>query len=393
MASADRAEQLCARAIPILERLIAFDTTSNLSNLALIAWVERYLSGHGIEARRVASDDGGKSNLLASVGPAAAGGVVLSGHTDVVPVAGQAWTSDPFELTERRGRLYGRGSADMKGFLALALAAVPDLIEARVKRPAHLAFSYDEEIGCFGAPRMIEVIGRALPRPALVVVGEPTSMEVVSAHKGIGYWRVTVTGREAHSSRTDLGVSAVLAAARLMGELAAISERFEREADPASPFLPKGPTLTIGTVAGGTAGNILARECVFVFDLRALPDDRAREALAPFFALAGRVDAELKARTPEAGVVVEQLAEVPPLRADAGGEAEAFVRRLAGDNGPSRVASFASEAGQFQSAGLPTVLCGPGAIDQAHQPDEYVDRAQLERGAAFMARLVEALAE
>jgi acetylornithine deacetylase len=388
----DRAEQLCARAIPILERLIAFDTTSRLSNLALIGWVERYLSRHGVEARRIASDDGAKANLLATVGPAAEGGVVLSGHTDVVPVTGQAWTSEPFELTERAGRLYGRGSADMKGFIALALAAVPDLIAAGVQRPAHLAFSYDEEIGCFGAPRMIEVIGRALPRPALVVVGEPTSMEVVSAHKGIGFWRVTVTGREAHSSRTDLGVSAVMAAARLMGELAAIAERLEREADAASPFLPGGPTLTIGTVAGGTAGNILARECVFVFDLRALPDDASRAALAPFFALAERLDASLKARAPEAGVVVEQLAEVPPLRAEAGGEGEAFVRRLAGDNGPARAASFASEAGQFQAAGLPAVLCGPGAIDQAHQPDEYVERVQMERGAQFMARLVEALA-
>jgi acetylornithine deacetylase len=184
-----------------------------------------------------------------------------------------------------------------------------------------------------------------------------------------------------------------MAAARLMGELAGIAERLEREADPASPFLPKGPTLTIGTVQGGTAGNILARECVFVFDLRALPDDGSRAALAPFFALAERIDAALKARAPEAGVVVEQLAEVPPLRAEHGGAAEAFVRRLAGDNGPARAASFASEAGQFQGAGLPAVLCGPGSIDQAHQPDEYVERAQLERGAEFMLRLVEALAE
>jgi acetylornithine deacetylase len=390
---AGAAEQLCERAIPILERLVAFDTTSHLSNLALIAWVERYLSGHGIEARRIANQDGAKANLLATVGPAAGDGVVLSGHTDVVPVTGQAWTSDPFDLTERRGRLYGRGAADMKGFLALALAAVPDLIEAGVKRPAHLAFSYDEEIGCFGAPGLIDLINRAVPRPALVVVGEPTSMEVVSSHKGIGYWRVTVRGREAHSSRTDLGVSAVMAAAKLMGELAAVAERFEREADPTSPFLPKGPTLTIGTVEGGTAGNILARECVFGFDLRALPGDASRVALGPFFALAQRLDSELKARAPEAVVVVEQLAEVPPLRADAGSEAEAFVRRLAGDNGPARVASFASEAGQFQGAGLPAVLCGPGSIDQAHQPDEYVERTQLERGAVFMARLVEALAE
>jgi acetylornithine deacetylase len=385
------AEDLARRATPILERLVGFDTTSHLSNLALIDWVERYLAGFGIEARRIVSADGAKANLLASIGPAVEGGVVLSGHTDVVPVAGQAWTSDPFALVERGGRLFGRGSCDMKGFIALALAAVPDFLAAPLQRPAHLAFSYDEEIGCFGAPAMIEVIARELPRPALVVVGEPTSMEVVSGHKGIGFWRVTVTGREAHSSRTDLGVSAVMGAARLMGELAAIAERLTGAADPASIFLPRGPTLTIGTVAGGTAGNILARQCVFQFDLRGLPDDGSRTALASFFDLAAHIDAEIKARAPEGGVIVEQLADVPPLRADPASEAEAFVRRLAGDNGPARAASFASEAGQFQGAGLPAVLCGPGSIDQAHQPDEYVDVAQMQRGAAFMARLAVAL--
>jgi acetylornithine deacetylase len=385
------AEELARRATPILQRLVAFDTTSHLSNLALIDWVERYLTGYGIASRRIVSDDGAKANLLATVGPAVEGGVVLSGHTDVVPVAGQAWTSDPFALVERNGRLFGRGSCDMKGFIALALAATPDFLDAGLKRPAHLAFSYDEEIGCFGAPAMIAVIERELPRPALVVVGEPTSMEVVSGHKGIGFWRVTVTGREAHSSRTDLGVSANMGAARLMGELAAIAERLTREADPHSIFLPKGPTLTIGTVEGGTAGNILARRCSFVFDLRGLPDDRSREALGGFFDLARAIDAEIKARAPEGGVVVEQLADVPPLRAEPQSEAEAFVRRLAGDNGRARVASFASEAGQFQGAGLPAVLCGPGSIDQAHQPDEYVDVIQMQRGAEFMVRLGEAL--
>lgn len=385
-------EQIAARARPILERLTAFDTTSHLSNLALIDWTERYLAGLGIAARRIASADGRKANLLATVGPDVAGGVVLSGHTDVVPVKDQAWTSDPFALAERNGRLYGRGAADMKGFLALALAAVPDLLAAKPKRPAHLTFSYDEEIGCFGAPAMIETIVRDLPRPALVVVGEPTSMEVVSGHKGVAVWRVTVTGREAHSAQTHLGVSAVMAAARLMGKLAEIADELERGADPASPFLPKGPTLTIGTVAGGTAGNILARECVFLFDLRAAAGDTARTRLDGFFDLARRLDAEIKARAPEGGVKIEPLADVPPLRPDPGGEAEGFVRRLAGENGPARAVSYASEAGQFQGAGLPAVLCGPGSIDQAHQPDEYVEIAQMERGAAFMARLVAELA-
>jgi acetylornithine deacetylase len=384
-------EPIFQRARPILERLVGFDTTSHLSNLALIDWVERYLGGHDIAAHRIASADGAKANVLASVGPAAAGGVVLSGHTDVVPVSGQVWGSDPFELSERGGRLYGRGSADMKGFIALALAAVPDMQAAPLARPIHLALSYDEEIGCFGAPHLIEAIGAELPKPALVVVGEPTSMQVVSAHKGIAVWRVTVTGREAHSAQTHLGVSAVMAAAHLMGELARIAHAFEAQADPASPFEPKNPTLTIGLVSGGTAGNILAKSCTFQFDLRGLPGEDAKAALAPFFALARRVDAEIKARAAEGGVTIEPLADVPALKAESESAAEAFVRRLAGDNGPARGASFASEGGQFQQAGLPAVLCGPGSIDQAHQPDEYIELTQLQRGAAFMARLIEAL--
>ncbi|HUZ13559.1 MAG TPA: acetylornithine deacetylase [Caulobacteraceae bacterium] len=388
-----QSQAILARALPILERLVGFDTTSHRSNLALIEWVEAWLAGQGVASRRIASADGAKANLLASIGPQAEGGVVLSGHTDVVPVAGQAWASEPFVLARRGERLFGRGTADMKGFIALALASVADLLAAPLRRPAHLALSYDEEIGCFGAPAMIGVIAREIAAPALVVVGEPTGMEVVSAHKGIGVWRVAVTGREAHSAQTHLGVSAVMIAARLMAELVRIAERLERAADPASRFEPKGATLTIGTVAGGTAGNILARDCAFQFDLRGLPGVDARAELAGFFELAGRLDAQIRARAPEAGVAVDQLADVPPLQPEPGGAAEALARRLAGDNGPARAVSFASEAGQFQRAGLPAILCGPGSIDQAHQPDEYIDLAQLERGAGFMARVVEALSQ
>ncbi|MFI4975029.1 MAG: acetylornithine deacetylase [Caulobacterales bacterium] len=386
-------EPILARALPILERLVAFDTTSHLSNLALIDWVEAHLASLGVASRRIANADGTKANLLASIGPNVEGGVVLSGHTDVVPVTGQAWTSDPFTLTRRGERLFGRGTCDMKGFLALALAAVPDLRATSLERPAHLAFSYDEEIGCFGAPLMLEVIARELPRPALAVIGEPTSLRVVSAHKGIGAWRATVTGREAHSAQTHLGVSAVHAAIRLMSALMDLAERLERDADPASPFQPRWPTLTVGKVHGGTAGNILARACEFQFDLRGLPGTDPDAVLAPFFALVARTDLEIKARAPEGGVVIENLSVVPPLAPETGGAAEAFARRLAGDNGPQSVASFASEAGQFQRAGFSAVLCGPGSIDQAHQPDEYIDASQLERGAEFMARLVEALAQ
>ncbi|HWU79028.1 MAG TPA: acetylornithine deacetylase, partial [Caulobacter sp.] len=304
-------EVLAARAVDILGRLVAFDTTSRLSNLTLVEWVEAYLAGLGVASRRVPNADGTKSNLLASIGPAIPGGVVLSGHTDVVPVDGQPWTSDPFVLTPRDGRLYGRGTCDMKGFLALALAAAPELAKATLDRPVHLAFSYDEEVGCLGAPDMIAVIADELPRPALVVVGEPTDMVAVRGHKGIASFRVTVTGREAHSSLTHLGVSANMVAIKLMNHLVELSERLEREADPASPFTPKGATLTIGQVNGGTAVNILARECVFVFDLRVPAGLEPREILAGFFTLAEALDAEIKARAPEGGVTVETRSMTP----------------------------------------------------------------------------------
>lgn len=382
-------QTLTLRALEILERLVAFDTTSRLSNLALIEWVEAYLNGHGVGHRRVPNADGTKSNLIATIGPNIPGGVVLSGHTDVVPVDGQPWSSDPFQVTPRDGRLYGRGTCDMKGFLALSLAAVPDILAAQPKKPVHLAFSYDEEVGCIGAPDMIRIIASELPRPALVVVGEPTNMEAVSGHKGINTFRVTVRGHEAHSSQTQLGVSANMVAIRLMGRLADLAEQLERDADPASPFTPKHATLTVGQVNGGTAVNILARDCVFLFDLRSPPGLDPKAVLAPFFEASAAADAALKARFPDTGVEVVQRSHTPPLAPETDGAAEAFARRLAGDNGPARVVAFAAEAGQFQEAGFSTVICGPGSIDQAHQPDEFVEVSQMERGGAFMARLVD----
>ena len=376
----------------LLTTLVGFDTTSRRSNLALIEWVERYLDGLGVTHRRVPNADGTKSNLLATLGPAEPGGVVLSGHTDVVPVDGQPWSTDPWTVVERDGRLYGRGTCDMKGFLALALAAAPELART-ARRPVHLAFSFDEEVGCLGAPLMIEVIRRELPPPALVVVGEPTDMVAVNGHKGIATYKVTVTGRESHSSQTQQGVSAVMAAARLMNALTDLSERLEAEADPASPFTPKGATLTIGLVNGGTAHNIIARHCEFVFDLRTPPGLKADAVLKDFRAQVAAMDAALKARAPEAGVVLEKRTDVPPFAPEPNGVAEAFARRLAGDNGPPRVVAFAAEAGQFQEAGFSTVICGPGSIAQAHQPDEYVEVSQMQRGASFMRRLIEWAAE
>jgi acetylornithine deacetylase len=384
-------EALAARSLEILARLVAFDTTSRGSNLELIAYVEAELAALGVTGRRVPNADGSKTNLFATLGPSIEGGVVLSGHTDVVPIDGQIWTSDPWVLTRRGDRLHGRGTCDMKGFLALALAAAPALVEAPLGRPVHLAFSYDEEVGCLGAPAMINAIARELPKPSAVIVGEPTSMQAVRGHKGIAAFKVTVLGHEAHSSLTHLGVSAVMNAVKLMHGLTTLSEALERDADPGSPFTPKGATLTIGQVNGGTAVNILARECVFWFDLRTPPGLDPLTILKPFFAEAEAMDAALKQRAPGAGVRVDMRSLTPPLAPEIDGPAEQLARLLAGDNGPARVVSYAAEAGQFQGAGFSTVICGPGSIEQAHQPDEYVELSQMERGAQFMGRLVEAL--
>ncbi|WP_322964202.1 acetylornithine deacetylase [Sphingomonas fuzhouensis] len=384
-------EHLAADATAILSDLIAIDTTSRESNLDLIAYVERHLAGIGVTGRRVLNADGSKANLYATVGPMVPGGVVLSGHSDVVPVDGQPWTSDPWRLTRRGDRLLGRGTCDMKGFLALSLALAPHVARGTMTRPLHLAISYDEEVGCLGAPSMIAEIARDLPSPAAVVVGEPTEMVVVSGHKGIATWNVTVTGHEAHSSLIHLGASANMVAVRLMQQLADLADRLAGEGDPHGPFCPHHATLTIGQMNGGTAVNILARECRFAFDLRTLPGQEPETLLAPFFAACDEADAALRARFPEAGVRVERRSRTPSFAPEADGAAEQLARRWAGDNGPARAVPYAAEAGQFQGAGFSTVICGPGSIAQAHQPDEYIEVQQMERGAAFMLRLADDL--
>ncbi len=373
--------------LSILDSLIAFDTTSRNSNLQLIAWVEEYLSQYGISATRVSNADGSKANLYATIGPNIAGGIILSGHSDVVPVDGQDWSSDPFTVVERKGLLHGRGTCDMKGFIALALAAVPMLKDA--ERPVHLAISYDEEVGCLGAPAMIEEIAATLPKPALAIIGEPTMMKVVTGHKGICVHEVEVLGHEAHSSLTHLGISANMVAIELMHDLAELARKLWENADPHSPFTPPHATLTIGKMEGGTAANILARRAHFLFDLRCPPDVDPDTILKPFKEKAAAIDAQLKQAFPNTGVRVEQLSNAPPLSHSGSEDAEAFVRKLTGDNAPAGVVSYAAEAGQFQQAGFPTVICGPGSIEQAHQPNEYISLEQFTRGADFMLRLIE----
>ncbi|MEM9225265.1 MAG: acetylornithine deacetylase [Pseudomonadota bacterium] len=374
----------------ILGTLIGFDTTSRHSNLQLIDWIEAELAPLGAHLTRIANADATKANLWVRFGPDLPGGLVLSGHTDVVPIDDQDWQTDPFQLTEANDLLYGRGTADMKSFLALCMAFAPDLARMNLSRPVHFAFSYDEEVGCQGAPDMIERLVAADARPGAVWVGEPTNWQVVSGHKGIVVMEVEVTGREAHSSQSMLGVSAIAEAVDLMAVLRDIERDLSARSDAGSLFDPPYPTLSIGEVRGGTAVNILARHCTFLFDLRCPPGDDPDAILAPFIAAAAQADERLRARFPEAGVKVSRLSNVPPLAPDPDSAAETLVRALTGDNA-LRAAAYATEAGQFQSAGMAAVICGPGAIDQAHTPNEFVARRELEKGIdifeALLARL------
>jgi len=380
-------------ALSILETLIAFDTTSRHSNLALIDWVEEYLASHSVSSTRITDPHEPKANLYASIGPMAEGGIILSGHSDVVPVDGQDWASDPWVLTENSGGdealLHGRGTCDMKGFIALALAAVPLFKDGA--KPIHLAISYDEEIGCKGAPAMIADIADKLPAPRLAIVGEPSMMKVITAHKGISVYEVEVFGHEAHASQTHLGISANMVAVELMHDLAELSRNLWENADPHSRFVPPHATLTIGEMHGGTAHNILARHARFVFDLRSTPGQDADEILAPFKAKVETLNTELKNAFPDCGVTIIQQSNAPAMSPAKDDDAEAFVRALTGENEPSGVVSYATEGGQFARAGFPTVICGPGSIEQAHQPNEYIALDQMARGAAFMERLATAL--
>ena len=374
-----------------LARLVAFDTTSRHSNLPLIDEVEAYLKARNVPTHRVPSDDGQKSNLFALVGPVVEGGIILSGHTDVVPVDGQEWSTDPWILTQKGDKLYGRGSSDMKSFLALCLAHVDAALAADLKRPLIFAFSYDEEVGCLGAPRMIDSIAKTAPKPAGAIIGEPTDMKVVSAQKGVLVVQTDIEGHEAHSSQIDQGVSAVMIAARLMGLVLSMSDE-ARATAPDDPLMePSGTTITVNKIQGGTAANILAKECSFVFDVRFSAEDDPDAYLRRYEAEAKRLESEMKKI--DAGCSIKVSVRLtPPLAHVPNTAVEVLARALTGDNSPRGVA-YAAEAGQFQQAGFDAVICGPGSILQAHQPDEFVEIDQLAQGCRFFEMLIKRLSQ
>ncbi|MCH9765396.1 MAG: acetylornithine deacetylase [Alphaproteobacteria bacterium] len=372
----------------LLSRLVAFDTTSHKSNIALVGFVEDYLTQHGVSATLVKTADGQKASLFATIGPPDTPGIALSGHTDVVPVTGQDWLSDPFTQRHEGGRYYGRGTCDMKGFLASVLALVPKAVERQLKTPLHIAFSYDEEVGCTGVRPMLAELGHQLIRPRAAIIGEPTSMRVVDAHKGPVRWQVTIKGRAAHSSMAHLGANAIRAAGELIGELARIEDDLKKT-HANDRFEPGYATLQVTEIRGGNASNIVPEACSFEFDVRATPglDPQAIEDRLKTFADQTCLP-EMRRVAPETEITVTQVNSVPAFAADQSDDIIPLVLKLAEQNDTYAV-SYATEAGLFQDAGVVSVVCGPGDIAQAHTANEWLAADQLEACDAFLLRLAD----
>ena len=375
----------------ILEALIGFPTVSRDPNDGLIAYVAELLRGVGIEPVLVPNEDGSKANLHASIGPAGAGGVMLSGHTDVVPIDGQAWTRPPFALTESGGRFYGRGTADMKGFVACALAAMLRGAGRPLRSPLHLALSYDEELGCLGVHSLIDLLRRGPARPALCIVGEPTGMQVATGHKGKTGLRATCRGVEAHSELAPTGLNALHLAADLMAAIRAEQERIAAEGTRDGDYDVPYSTLHVGRLNGGVALNIVPNLAVMDFELRNLAGDDPATLLAPIHEAAERLGAAAREKFPGAGIGIEIFNAYPGLDTARTSEAVAFVKGLTGANGTIKVA-FGTEGGLFSDElGLPTVVCGPGSMAQGHKPDEFVEAEQLARCDAMLDALLDRL--
>jgi acetylornithine deacetylase len=372
--------------VELTKRLIAFDTVSRNSNLELIVFVSELLSNAGARLRLTHDDQGRKANLFATLGPERDGGYVLSGHTDVVPIDGQDWSSDPFKAEIRGDKLYGRGACDMKGFIGTALALLPEFKAADLKRPVHFAFSFDEEVGCVGVRRLLDDLKTAGIRPALAIIGEPTSMRVVGAHKAGAVIETVAKGREGHSSAPGRGASAVMMAGEFIASLSSLGEELKHDRD--EFFEPPYTTVQANVMSGGTAVNVLAREARVVWEYRALPDrdetaifDRAKAHMASILP-------RYRTGAPEADFATHVHAAYPGLVRDVDSPAVRLACALSGSNDVHAV-SYGTEAGLFQQAGIPAVVCGPGSIDQAHKADEFVEIGQLEACAAFLRRVAQ----
>ncbi|MFQ6575729.1 acetylornithine deacetylase [Pseudomonas sp. UM16] len=365
------------RSRALLAKLIGFATVSRDSNLALIEFVRDYLQGLGVSCELIYNAERSKANLLASIGPAVAGGVVLSGHTDVVPVDGQAWTVEPFVLSERDGKLYGRGAADMKGYLASVLAAVPVFLASPLRRPVHLAFSYDEEVGCLGVRRLLEVLPLRVEQPALCLIGEPTELKPVLGHKGKLAMRCHVHGAPCHSAYAPYGVNAIEQAARLIGRLGEIGQRLAAPEHHDGRFDPAYSTVQVGVIQGGTALNIVPADCRFDFEVRALPAFEPQAVLDELQTYAEQaLLPAMQAIKADTSIRFEPISAYPSLATAPESAAAQLIAQLCGSDDFSTVA-FGTEGGLFDQAGIPAVVCGPGSMVQGHKPDEFVSVAQM----------------
>ena len=375
--------------LELMTKLISFPTVSRDTNIPLIDWVADYLSGHGITSHRYIDPEQPKHALFAHVGPDVEGAIVLSGHTDVVPVDGQPWDTDPYTVTEKDGRYYGRGTCDMKGFDALAIWALVEAHRTGVKRPLQIALSFDEEVGCTGAPPMIEAMQGVVPKGSAAIIGEPSTMQAVTGHKGGSGFRTHVIGFEVHSSLMHTGVNAIMAGAKLI-EWANAQNTQSMAAKPtdiAAMFDPPFTTVHVGMIEGGTAHNITAKDCTFGLDFRVVPGEDKEKWKLAYLKEVEKLEKQMQAVRPEARIDITPRFDVPPLQPEEDGEAETLVRQITGDNASHKV-SYGTEAGQFQEAGYSAVICGPGDIAQAHQPNEFIEISQFEAGHDFMRKLV-----
>ena len=380
------------RAAEVLARLVSFDTTSRLSNRALIAWVEDYLRGFGVGGRLTFGEEGAKANLHAIIGPRVEGGIALSGHVDCVPVDDQAWLADPFALRRADGRFIGRGTTDMKGFVACMLAMVPEFVAAGLKRPIHLCFTFDEETTFAGAPLLIEALAGDGPLPAGCIVGEPTSMQPVIAHKESRTWFAKVRGVTGHSSRTDLTANALMAAAEAVAWMAEQARHYRDHGRRVEGFDVPYSTVHCGLFRAGETMNTVPDFAEFWIEMRAVPGDDPASLVERLKAhVAERIEPEMKAVHPDCGFSFEMRMHCPGLDTPEEQELVTMVKRLTGHNGVARVA-YGTEAGLYQRAGIPTLVCGPGHIAQAHQPEEWIAESEIASCLTFMRRLARQLA-
>jgi acetylornithine deacetylase len=380
--------QPSAELMTMIERLVAFPTVSRDSNLGLIEWVRDYLTGMGVSSRLTYDSTGKKANLFATVGEGSRAGLVLSGHTDVVPVDGQAWDTDPFTATVAGDKLFGRGTADMKGFIANALLLVPKYLAAKTDAPLHIALSYDEEVGCIGVRSLIKDLTEMGLKTAGCIVGEPTMMQPIIAHKGTHRFRCCITGREAHSSYTTQGVNSIEYAARIIVYIRQMADRLAQLESRDYSFTVPFTTLQTGTIKGGIASNIVPKDCEFNFEARTMPGASADRLYQEIQDFAATLLPEMKRVEPNAVIAFEMLASAPGMSAE---ESDAIVQLAVGlsRNKPNGAVSYGTEAGLFHQSGIPSVICGPGDIEQAHRPNEFVSLEQLAQCEQFMARLVE----